>query len=130
MVIIGEITVDRAPSSVALGRRYARGLLEFMDVDDDGVLLVVSELLTNAVEHGGGASMGLMLAEEDDRIRVEVADAGRGTPRLRDDVGPESERGRGLMLVAAVSEAWGVRALPDSTVVWAELHRKPPEMET
>jgi anti-sigma regulatory factor (Ser/Thr protein kinase) len=117
--------VDREPSSVARGRRYVRGLLESKNVDDGGILLVVSELMTNAIDHGDGTRMGLVLAEDDDRIRVEVVDAGAGAPQLREEVNPENERGRGLMLVAAVSEEWGVRSRPDSTTVWAELLRKP-----
>ena len=127
MVIIGAITVDRAPSAVAAGRRYVRGLMEHEGVDEGNAVLVVSELLTNAVDHGAGCRMGLLVAEADERIRIEVSDDG-GTgrqPAVRGDVGPDSERGRGLFLVAAVAEEWGVQVRPDGTTVWAELLRKP-----
>ncbi len=128
MVIVGAITVERTPSAVAEGRRYVRTLLASAGVDHEGAELIASELLTNALDHGGGHRMGLLIAEDDERIRLEVVDSGGSgqTPLLQPDVGPDRERGRGLFLVAALSEEWGVISRPEGTTVWAEILRKPP----
>jgi anti-sigma regulatory factor (Ser/Thr protein kinase) len=123
MVTIGAVTVQRVPSGVPEGRRYVRKLLECTGIDHEEAELIVSELLTNAVDHGGGERIELSVAEDGERVRIEVADGGSGgTPRLQTQAGPDSERGRGLMLVAAIAEAWGVRTHPGRTVVWAEVH--------
>jgi hypothetical protein len=71
--------------------------------------------------------MELLAAADTDRIRIEVADAGGAatTPGLAQIDQAESETGRGLRLVAWLSEEWGVRNAPGRTTVWAELLRKP-----
>lgn len=88
----------------------------------DDVLLCVSELATNALLHGVPPGrcfrldLGLDTAEV---LRVEVQDSGPGEIRTP-DVTPESERGRGLLLVAALSDDWGVRQREPGKVVWCE----------
>src|SRR5947207_2240484 len=64
MVIIGATTLERIPAGVAKGRRYVRALLASAGLDDEGAELVVSELLTNALDHGAGARMGLLVARD------------------------------------------------------------------
>ncbi|MEW9531035.1 ATP-binding protein [Microbispora sp. NPDC049125] len=91
----------------------------------DDVLLVVSELVTNALRHGDGSPV-LRLSGGVTWMRVEVADDGAGLPRLR-------RRGRmdgwGLNLIQQLAAGWGVdrRATRDGKgegpgkVVWCEL---------
>jgi anti-sigma regulatory factor (Ser/Thr protein kinase) len=99
-------------------------------VDDvDGVVgpacaeqarLLLSEVVTNAVRHGDGATIRVLLdAGPSDALRCEVADEGHGfVPRARDKPAT-AEGGWGLHLVATLSRRWGVRE--DSTHVWFEL---------
>ncbi|WP_416983279.1 ATP-binding protein [Streptomyces sp. T028] len=85
----------------------------------DDVLLCVSELVTNALLHGvpPGRQFLLFLRYDGQVIHVEVHDSGPGVPRV---VEPEGEGGRGLLLVAALSDDWGVRERPLGKAVWCE----------
>jgi anti-sigma regulatory factor (Ser/Thr protein kinase) len=126
MVIIGAITLERVAAAVPQGRRYVRALLAEGGADYEAAELIVSELLTNAVDHGAGVRMGLLVGEHDDRYRIEVSDGGGAgrTPCVQ-DVEPDRERGRGLLLVATIADEWGVEARAEGTTVWAESLRKP-----
>lgn len=87
------------------------------------VQLVVSELVTNAVVHAGSRCV-LRLRLMPGAVRVEVTDAGDGSPQ---PLPADGERigGRGLLIVAAVSRAWGIDpaepAGASGKTVWAEL---------
>ena len=86
----------------------------------DDVLLCVSELVTNAVIHGvpPGRQLRLFLRYDTRTLAVEVHDSGPGVPHIvRDDRG---EGGRGLLLVAALSDKWGVRERELGKAVWCE----------
>jgi len=86
----------------------------------DDAALVVSELVTNAVTHAQ-SSCELRLRLSGGVLRIEVADAGKGTP---DPLAPDAgdEHGRGLLIVSALSTAWGVQnGLDGRKIVWAEL---------
>ncbi|MFI0454328.1 ATP-binding protein [Actinomadura sp. 6N118] len=124
MVVLGTVTADRRPSTVEFLRRYVDGTLDTAGVDAEDARLVVSELGTNAVTHGSGELVGLFVAADEDCVRVEVTDGGSGSPRER-RAEAEDEGGRGLMIVTAVAEHWGVRRDERGTTVWAEVARKP-----
>ncbi|MCS0637950.1 ATP-binding protein [Streptomyces sp. LP05-1] len=89
----------------------------------DAVTLVVSELFTNAVVHTMSGRVVCELRDGGERLRVAVQDEGcpASGPRLSRSC-PE-EGGRGLMLVDAVSSAWGAHEARHGAgrVVWAEL---------
>lgn len=91
----------------------------------DGAL-VVTELVTNAVLHGG-VPAELRLAALADGVRVEVQDRGRSLPERTgvaggsDPAAGDTGTGRGLTLVGALSRGWGVVPQADGKVVWAEL---------
>ncbi|HYJ76682.1 MAG TPA: SpoIIE family protein phosphatase [Kineosporiaceae bacterium] len=85
----------------------------------DVAQLVVSELVTNALRYGAG-TVAMQLSRHDDGVVVEVYDEGVGTPRRR-RAGADEEGGRGLLLVAAVAAAWGVRTRGGGKVVWCRL---------
>ena len=91
----------------------------FGDVVDDAVL-VVSELVTNAVIHGKSEAE-LRLVATDDILRVEVTDGGP-TPPDPQLAGADDEHGRGLLLIGVLSTAWGTEPAPGGgKVVWADL---------
>jgi anti-sigma regulatory factor (Ser/Thr protein kinase) len=82
---------------------------------EDAVLLV-SELVTNSVLHGGPS---LVVAVDCDgaQLSVRVRDGSPELPELRQTTAAD-ERGRGLALVASMSDAWGVEPIPDGKHVW------------
>lgn len=88
----------------------------------DTVTLIVSELVTNAVVHTASGHVVCELREGEEQLRIAVRDeGGAADPRIRDC--GEEERGRGLVLVEALSSAWGADSTGHGTarVVWAEL---------
>ncbi|GGW40994.1 ATP-binding SpoIIE family protein phosphatase [Streptomyces griseoloalbus] len=92
----------------------------------DDAMLVLSELVTNAVVHAGTElRLTCGLDEETGAIVVEVADRHPSrAPRGDEPEAPAPdapEYGRGLRLVAAVCEAWGITYRPGTKTVWARL---------
>lgn len=85
----------------------------------DSALVVVSELVTNAVTHAQ-SSCELRLSFTNAALRVEVVDTGGGNPDLMATTA-EDEHGRGLFLISALTAAWGVEATPSGKAVWAQL---------
>lgn len=85
----------------------------------DDAVLVVSELVTNAVEHAASA-VAVVVNRSGDGVRIEVRDEGSGVPQER-RASESAEAGRGLMIVSALASAWGVDAGPPSKTVWVEL---------
>jgi DNA-binding NarL/FixJ family response regulator len=85
----------------------------------ENALLVVSELVANAVSHAGTACR-LRIGLQRDVLRIEVEDFGPGTPEPQVP-SPEHTNGRGLQIVSAVSTAWGISPIDGGKVVWAEL---------
>lgn len=89
----------------------------------DDVVLVLSELLGNAVRHGQppvrftvtGDAGDVLISVEDADPHPPVDPAAGPSP----DVGQES--GRGMFIVAALSRAWGWRRTPAGKLVWARL---------
>jgi hypothetical protein len=86
----------------------------------DGALLVVSELVTNALVHTDGR-VRLDLTFIGHRLRVAVTDASPRTPIKPASLGWEATGGRGILLVEAMSEAWGTVPVSGGKQVWSEL---------
>ena len=94
----------------------------------DDVQLVVSELTSNAVRHARSrfdlAVDVLSVDANADRIRVAVADDSPRAPVRRESPRDTSE-GRGMVIVAAVAEDWGVDQLGHGKRVWADIRAAP-----
>ncbi|MFJ9933567.1 ATP-binding protein [Streptomyces virginiae] len=76
----------------------------------DVLLLAVSELVGNVVRHAGAGRMRVGVALGAGWLRLDVADRGAGLPRLpapRAQVDPESESGRGLLIVQLMTSELG-----------------------
>jgi anti-sigma regulatory factor (Ser/Thr protein kinase) len=88
------------------------------DAQAPALELAVSELVTNALEHGDGA-IELQLSAQGDELRLEVVDEGRGPapPALR-DVPVDEPGGWGLRMVDEVADAWGADSTSTETRVW------------
>lgn len=81
--------------------------------------LIVTELTTNALLHGGGRA-SVRLASTVAGLRIEVADQSPYAPLLA-LTSTEAMTGRGLALVASVASRWGVDRNNGGKIVWAEL---------
>ncbi|WP_405895239.1 ATP-binding protein [Streptomyces sp. NBC_00104] len=89
----------------------------------DNAVLVVAELVTNAAMHGyvSGHSFLLKVVWVTGTVRIEVADAcEKRRPKTRRPE-PGAESGRGLLIVEALAEKWGVEDRAPGKSVWAEL---------
>jgi anti-sigma regulatory factor (Ser/Thr protein kinase) len=88
----------------------------------EDVLLVISELVTNAVRHAGAATTGetieVTVRSSGDAIRIEVVDfAPAAEPQLRRDNDPG---GMGLVVVSGLCPRWGTDQEEGRKTVWAE----------
>jgi anti-sigma regulatory factor (Ser/Thr protein kinase) len=71
----------------------------------EAAAIVVSELVTNAVRHGGGA-VAFTVEAHDERVMLRVADGSSVVPRRRE---PDGSGGRGLAVIEALAAGWDVR---------------------
>ncbi|MFJ9864004.1 SpoIIE family protein phosphatase [Streptomyces sp. NPDC101165] len=116
-------TVWRVPEAVRHARRFTRRTLRTWGVSSgtmDAALLVVSELVTNALVHTDG-QVRLDLSLVNHRLRLAVADTSPRSPVKNTNVGWEATGGRGILLVEAVSENWGTVPVSGGKQVWADL---------
>jgi anti-sigma regulatory factor (Ser/Thr protein kinase) len=92
----------------------------------DNVRLMVSELLSNSMKHANleaGDTIELHVSAGDDRVRVEVVDAGPGFAPKEDAPSMYQDSGWGLFLVGQLSDRWGVDQAGNATTVWFEIDR-------
>ncbi|MEU6573889.1 ATP-binding protein [Streptomyces sp. NPDC046805] len=119
-----EIPLPSRPESAATARRLAQVVVLRQwrlspKLTEDAVLLV-SELVGNAVRHTGARVFGLRMRRRPGWIRVEVRDPSRGLPCLM-PVQEMDISGRGLFLVDKLSDRWGVDLLPRGKTTWFEM---------
>lgn len=122
------LSVPHTPGAVSSLRRHVRAVLTDWTLTGDvleDVLLVVSELLTNAIVHAlPPATLRLTRGSLDQHgvVRVEVTDTGPAAPaQVPAAACDPDEHGRGLGIVTTLSLRCGVRAHSGGTSRWAEV---------
>jgi signal transduction histidine kinase len=126
-VLVARLELHDGPDSVPLARSLLTQLLGQWEMEDfvDLAALLITELVANAIRHVPGAC-AVELTRHGNGLRIAVVDSGSGMPDLQDP-GLSDFGGRGLHIVAALADSWGVDRLDDgSKAVWAEL-RTPSE---
>lgn len=110
-----------APSSVREARAYVRAALTSWCVPVavvDDLLIIISELATNAVEHTTSTRIRIVVVLTVTAAQVAVIDQGPRRP-IRPRPTPADESGRGLSIVEALAERWGHRRAGAGSAVWA-----------
>ncbi|WP_063803454.1 ATP-binding protein [Streptomyces silvensis] len=137
-----QLEVGPDPAEVGRARRWARSRLAGSGIAADEpvaetLILLISELVTNAVVHTGCPAVLRMLlpgppadepgtdepgTDEPGTVRVEVADRSARPPRPRHADG-EDTNGRGLELVDGLADRWGWRHEGGGKSIWCEVDR-------
>jgi anti-sigma regulatory factor (Ser/Thr protein kinase) len=90
----------------------------------EDVWLLVTELVTNGIRHGGAAAdrpLRLAFQRQAGRVRVEVVDPGTDFDPPPEPSPGDDSGGWGLFLVDRIAESWGVSPAPTGTCVWFEM---------
>jgi anti-sigma regulatory factor (Ser/Thr protein kinase) len=126
---MGELTarfdLPLGRTAPAAARHAVRSMLTGWGFRDprwlDEAMVVVGELVANAVRHGGGC-VSLDLHAHDGQVIVGAADGSAVVPRRRD---PTDDGGRGLSLIEAFAARWGVHDHDGGKRVWVQLSPHP-----
>ena len=122
------LTLPPVPRAVRASRQWVRETLNRWRLTDaaEPAESLVSELVTNAIRHAeDGASVVVLLMYAAGKVRMEVRDHDPLNLPLVKTPGPLDASGRGLVLVEALSDHWGVRVTDSSKSVWCELTASP-----
>jgi anti-sigma regulatory factor (Ser/Thr protein kinase) len=113
-----ELPADRdAPARAREAlRRLTGGLGE---EDQWRAAVIVSELVSNAVLHGAGSPVEIVLDCGGSGVRGSVSDPGPGVERVRERAPGRADGGRGLFLIDQLADGWGL--VEDRSRVWFEV---------
>ena len=126
MLRAGKRSVTKLPSdssAVPAARRFAsQAALDLGAGGEtiDKTRLLVTELATNSVLHAR-SPIRLSVMPEHGRLRVEVRDDDPTPPAPPCRPDPDAEHGRGMWLVSALSDAWGVNRNDHGKTIWFEV---------
>ncbi|WP_336028453.1 ATP-binding protein [Geodermatophilus sp. FMUSA9-8] len=118
--LTARVDLPPSPRSVPVARHVAREVLRAWRAPQDAgdVELLVTELVANVVDHvEGEAVLSLELEYSDGWLRVAVADGSAVRPVVGELRG-DQPRGRGMQIVAAIANDWGVEDAGDGKRVW------------
>lgn len=118
LAVEGVLDLPPAPEAAAAARRYVRQQLTRWQLEDllEPVLLLTSELVTNAILHAG-TRLTVCVQREGIGVRVEVRDGSTVPPRRRRR-SFTATTGRGVQLLESLSDRWGARTFADGKLVW------------
>jgi anti-sigma regulatory factor (Ser/Thr protein kinase) len=106
--MIAQRAFPGAPESVPTARHFVSNAVADVPKEiADRAALMVSELATNAIRHGG-SDFEVLVELTSDELHVEIADSGGGSPAVHRAL-PLDASGRGLHIVESLSDKWGVR---------------------
>ncbi|MBD0671822.1 ATP-binding protein [Streptomyces sp. CBMA156] len=106
----------RGFTAEAVGDWYLPDVHEGVGAD---VVLLVAELVANAMLHGDGP-LELVLDATGERLRVEVSDRSPAMPALRHPHDPALPGGHGLFIVQRTADRWGAEPHGQGKTIWAE----------
>ena len=118
-----ELVLTAQPASVTKARRWLSGLATgLVDESRHGdLLLVMTEVVTNAVCHGGhGGRLLLAATPKPEFLCVQVTDDGPGLVPRPGAMASDENGGFGLFIVEQLTRRWGVTRENDTTRVWFE----------
>ena len=118
--LTARVDLPPASGSVPAARHLVREVLRAWRApqDDGDVALLVTELVANVVDHVGGESvLSLELEYSDGWLRIAVADGSAVRPVVGELRG-DQPRGRGMQIVAAIADDWGVEDADGGKRVW------------
>lgn len=122
-----QVILPDGPEGASFARRATARAAELWRLDrelTETALLLVSELVTNAIRHGSPpVRLSLHLDREPGSLRVEVTDSSPSPPKVGGTVEPDQTGGRGLLIVQQLAARWGsnVPASRLGKTVWFEL---------
>jgi anti-sigma regulatory factor (Ser/Thr protein kinase) len=114
------------PEDVSRARHWFRRCLHGWPDDDIATAeSVFGEVAANAVQHGRGRiTVTVALAGSD--LRCEVSDGSWRRPRCLTGGSPDNEFGRGMIIVAALADDWGVRRHLRGKTIWFDVRSPGP----
>ena len=121
-----RVRLPAGPIAAPEARSQVRAVISAWDVpvDPSVAVLLTSELVTNAIRHETGQTITLAVSCAFGQLRVDVHDTSRCLPVVV-DAPADAEAGRGLMLVATLSESWGIYRTPAGKAVYFTLALQP-----
>ncbi|NEW71763.1 ATP-binding protein [Streptomyces rhizosphaericus] len=117
-------TMRRAPESAEVARKLVRTALAAWGQEDliEDAALVITELVSNAVDHARLESIRVVVARPSEKlVRLGVVDRSRNVPYVRMASNGDNTRGRGLLLVDALTDRWGTDRYRWGKQVWGEM---------
>ena len=123
---IRRVLLAAGPTAAAEARGQVRAAIRAWDVpvDPSVAVLLTSELVTNAIRYEKGETVTLAIDGSQGQLRVDVHDSSYDIPVVLDNPG-DAETGRGLMLVATLSDEWGFYRTPAGKAVYFTLTSQP-----
>ena len=117
------VTLPPVRQAVAAGRAWSRDVVQGWQLDDvtDVVQQVVSELVTNSVEHADTSDVRVLLLHAVGTLRLDVTDDDVASLPVMARASVDDISGRGLAIVDALSDRWGVRITARAKTVWSEV---------
>jgi anti-sigma regulatory factor (Ser/Thr protein kinase) len=128
--MIAKRAFPGTPESVPTARHFVTDAIADIPKEvSERAALLVSELATNAIKHGG-TDFEVLIERKPDELYIEIADSGAGSPTVRRAL-PQDPSGRGLHIVEALADKWGVRPASSGAgkSVWFTLALAPTSQE-